>query len=59
MDDFMLRAIAAGVGIALVASPLGAFVVWRRLPQAVGDPAVFNLAYVTVIGADQELTRAG
>ena len=31
MDDFLLRALAGGVGVALVAGPLGAFVVWRRM----------------------------
>lgn len=31
LDDFFTRAIVAGVGVALVAAPLGCFVVWRRL----------------------------
>ncbi len=31
MDDFILRALAAGAGVALVAGPLGCFVVWRRM----------------------------
>ncbi len=31
MDDFMLRALVAGLGVALVAGPLGVFVVWRRM----------------------------
>ena len=30
-DDFFIRALFAGLGIALVAGPLGCFVVWRRL----------------------------
>lgn len=30
-DDFFTRAIFAGVGVALVAGPLGCFIVWRRL----------------------------
>ena len=30
-DDFMVRAILAGVGVALAAAPLGCFVVWRRM----------------------------
>ncbi len=30
-DDFFSRAIIAGVGVALVAGPLGCFIVWRRL----------------------------
>ena len=31
LDDFFARAVLAGVGIALVAGPLGCFVVWRRM----------------------------
>ncbi|MEK9753338.1 MAG: metal ABC transporter permease [Rhodospirillaceae bacterium] len=31
LDDFFLRAVLAGVGIAAVAAPLGCFVIWRRL----------------------------
>lgn len=31
LDDFFTRAIIAGIGVALVAGPLGCFIVWRRL----------------------------
>lgn len=31
LDDFFVRAIVAGVGVALVAGPLGCFIVWRRM----------------------------
>lgn len=31
MDDFIFRALLGGMAVALVAGPLGAFVVWRRL----------------------------
>ena len=31
MNDFVVRALLAGIGIALVAGPLGCFVVWRRM----------------------------
>ena len=31
LDDFFIRALLAGVGVALVTGPLGCFVVWRRL----------------------------
>ncbi len=31
MDDFLIRALVAGLGVALVAGPLGSFVVWRRM----------------------------
>ncbi len=31
LDDFFYRAIIAGIGVALVAGPLGCFIVWRRM----------------------------
>lgn len=31
LDDFFSRAVIAGIGVALVAGPLGCFIVWRRL----------------------------
>ena len=30
-DDFFIRALIAGIGIAIIAGPIGCFVVWRRL----------------------------
>ena len=30
-DDFFVRAIAAGVGLALTTGPLGCFIIWRRM----------------------------
>jgi len=30
-DDFFIRALIAGIGVAIVAGPLGCFVIWRRL----------------------------
>ena len=31
LDDFFIRSIIGGVGVATVVGPLGCFVVWRRL----------------------------
>lgn len=31
LDDFFTRALLAGIGVALIAGPLGCFIVWRRL----------------------------
>lgn len=31
LDDFLLRAFVGGFGVALVAGPLGCFIVWRRM----------------------------
>ncbi|HCI01963.1 MAG TPA: hypothetical protein DE276_02055 [Oceanospirillaceae bacterium] len=30
-DDFFVRALVGGIGVALVAGPLGCFIIWRRL----------------------------
>ena len=45
LDDFILRALAAGVGVALVAGALGCFVVWRRMAYF-GD----SLAHSALLG---------
>jgi zinc transport system permease protein len=45
LDDFMVRAVVAGLGIALVAGPLGCFVVWRRMAYY-GD----TLAHSALLG---------
>lgn len=45
MDDFLWRALAAGVGVALVAGPFGSFVLWRRMAYF-GD----TLAHASLLG---------
>lgn len=45
MDDFLLRALFGGLGVALVAGPFGSFVVWRRLAYF-GD----TLAHSALLG---------
>lgn len=45
MDDFLLRALLAGLGVALVAGPLGAFIVWRKMAYF-GD----TLAHTALLG---------
>lgn len=45
MDDFLLRALLAGLGVALVAGPLGTFVVWRKMAYF-GD----TLAHAALLG---------
>ena len=44
-EDFLFRALIAGIGIALVTGPLGCFVVWRRL-SFFGD----TLAHSALLG---------
>lgn len=31
LDDFLIRAAIAGIGVALIAAPLGCFIVWRQM----------------------------
>ena len=31
LDDFFIRAVTGGIGVALVAGPVGCFIIWRRL----------------------------
>lgn len=45
MDNFILIALLAGLGIAMVAGPLGTFVVWRRMAY-LGD----TLAHSALLG---------
>jgi zinc transport system permease protein len=45
MDDFLVRALFGGLGVALVAGPFGSFVVWRRLAYF-GD----TLAHSALLG---------
>ena len=45
MDDFLIRALLGGCGVALIAGPFGAFVVWRRLAYF-GD----TLAHSALLG---------
>ncbi|MGH1331967.1 MAG: iron chelate uptake ABC transporter family permease subunit [Paracoccaceae bacterium] len=47
IDDFLIRALLAGVGVALAAGPLGAFVVWRRMAyfgDATAHAAILGVA---------------
>ena len=50
-DDFFIRALVAGLGIALVTGPLGCFVVWRRLSYF-GD----TLAHSALLGVTMAYT---
>ena len=44
-DDFFIRALIAGIGVAIVAGPLGCLVIWRRLSYF-GD----TLAHSALLG---------
>jgi len=46
-DDFIVRAVLAGIGVAVAAAPLGCFVVWRRMAyfgEATAHAAVLGVA---------------
>ncbi len=58
MDDFVLRAMIGGVGVALVAGPLGCFVVWRRMAYfgaALSHAALLGVALGLLLGIDPML----
>lgn len=47
LDDFLIRATLAGLGVALAAAPLGSFVVWRRMAyfgDATAHAAILGVA---------------
>lgn len=55
MDDFLVRALAAGLGVAAVAGPLGTVLVWRRMAffgDAVAHTALLGVAAGIALGID-------
>lgn len=53
LDDFLIRAMLAGIGVALAAAPLGCFVVWRRMAyfgDATAHAAVLGVALSLAFG---------
>ena len=48
LDDFFVRALVAGIGMAIVAGPLGCFVIWRRLAYFGDTLAHSGLLGVTI-----------
>ena len=50
-DDFFIRALVAGIGVAFVTGPLGCFVIWRRLSYF-GD----TLAHSALLGVTLAFT---
>ena len=57
-DDVLFRALAAGIGVAVVAAPLGCFVVWRRMAYfgaTLAHSALLGVALGLVLGFDLTL----
>jgi zinc transport system permease protein len=58
MDDFLVRAGLAGIGVALVSGPLGAFIVWRRMAffgETLAHSALLGVALGLVLGTNLNL----
>ncbi|SMH53221.1 zinc transport system permease protein [Maritimibacter sp. HL-12] len=52
LDDFLVRAAIAGVGVALAAGPLGSFVIWRRMAyfgDATAHAAILGVALALIL----------
>jgi zinc transport system permease protein len=57
-DAFVWRALAAGLGVAVVAAPLGCFVVWRRMAyfgDTLSHSALMGVALGVIAGVDPML----
>ena len=55
LDDFMIRAFLAGIGLAVVSAPLGCFVVWRRMAyfgEATAHAAMLGVALSLAMQTD-------
>lgn len=58
MDDFLVRALLAGLLVAATAGPLGCFVVWQRLAyfgEALSHTALLGAALGLLLGTDPRL----
>lgn len=54
LDDFLVRAALAGLGVAITAAPLGCFVVWRRMAyfgDATAHAAILGVALSLAVSA--------
>lgn len=62
MDDFLIRALLAGCAVALVAGPLGAFVVWRRMAYfgaTLSHASLLGIALGLLLGVNPTLGVLG
>ncbi|WP_086465397.1 zinc ABC transporter permease subunit ZnuB [Oceanibaculum nanhaiense] len=58
MDEFFLRALLGGLGVAALAGPLGSFIVWRRMAffgDTLAHSALLGVALGFVLGIDLTL----
>jgi zinc transport system permease protein len=62
LDDFIVRALLGGVGVAVVSGPLGCFVVWRRMAffgAALAHNALLGVALGVLLALDLNLATLG
>ena len=55
LDSFAVRAVIAGIGVALIAGPLGCFVVWRRMAyfgDTLSHAGLVGVALGIILGVD-------
>ena len=58
VDDFMLRALAAGLGLSMISGPLGVFVVWQRMAyfgDTLAHSALLGVALGFILGISLNL----
>jgi zinc transport system permease protein len=59
LDDFFIRAVVGGIGVALLAGPLGCFIVWRRLAyfgDTLSHSALLGVAIALLLNMNITLT---
>lgn len=59
MDEFLLRALAAGLGLTLISGPLGVFVVWLRMAyfgDTLAHSALLGIALGLLFDVDLQLS---
>jgi zinc transport system permease protein len=58
LDDFLVRAALAGLGLALATGPLGSFVIWRRMAyfgDATSHAAILGVAFALALDLPTEI----
>ena len=59
LDEFFIRAVVGGIGVALLAGPLGCFIVWRRLAyfgDTLSHSALLGVAMALLLNMNITLT---
>ena len=62
LDDFVVRALLGGLGVAAIAGPLGCFVVWRRMAyfgNALAHSALLGIAVGVLLAVDLTAATLG